>query len=219
MNPFTIKDCSLASIATGVKAQMLNDFRDKLAVIDPGSIHFHFWNSRLRTSFEHHEYLNDFAYWVHKFLNDDYLSERLALINPSDFPDIESLRNELIEIIDERLDEIEFIPWAKYENQFHFITSKIIVFDTHYIIKEPQDLQWVIPHLSKASLFYHFIDARRRTEGASDDFSTWLKDLNHQYEELIGEFKKIDPYLVSLSDLKTKLLTIVNQFFSKESHG
>src|SRR5262245_14536214 len=132
--PFYVKDCSLAAIATGVKARSLIELREKLDFIPASAIYFHFWGGRLRTSFEHSEYHNDFSLWVHKHLHDDILSERLELLNPSQFSEIEELRHELIELIDDRLDERDIIPWEQTEDQFHFIRAKIIIFQTKYKI-------------------------------------------------------------------------------------
>ena len=49
---------------------------------------------------------------------------------PIAFADLESLRQGLLEVIDQRLDEIGMLTWAKPDMQFHFVRSQIIVFDT-----------------------------------------------------------------------------------------
>ena len=59
------------------------------------------------------------------------MAERLAVIDPADFADMEDLRQELIDIIDERLDETEVMLFARADQQFHFVRSVIVVFDTH----------------------------------------------------------------------------------------
>lgn len=212
-NLFHLKDCSLASIATGIKARSLIELRDKLSDIHPSSIYFHFWGGRLRTAFEHREYLNDFCIWVHYHLHDDILAERLALLNPQEYSSMEDLRTDLIELIDDRLDEREFIPWAKSEEEFHFIRSQIVIFETRHLISKPRDLIHVIPLLSRSSLFYHFIDAARRTPNGVDDFSMWLEGFQGEYNQLIEEISKIDPYLIQLSDLQKKLEAIFTTYF------
>jgi hypothetical protein len=218
-NLFHLKDCSLAAIATGIKARSLIELRDKLADIPLSSIYFHFWGGRLRTAFEHREYLNDFSAWVHYHLHDDILAERLALLNPQEYPDMEELRSDLIELIDDRLDEREFIPWSKSEEEFHFIRSQIVIFDTRHLIAEPRDLIHIIPLLSSSSLFYHFIDAAKRTPDGIDDFSVWLEGFEGKYQQLIEAISKIDPYLIQLSDLQKKLETIFTNYFLEKEHG
>lgn len=214
LQPFQVKDCTLATIATGIKAQTLLELRDKLAMIPLSSIYFHFWGGRIRASYEHQEYHNDFAFWSHHNLRDDILAERLEILNPNEFDSLEDLKIELIEILDNRLDEKEYIPWAKIEDQFHFIDCKIVVFQTRHIINTPRDLLNILPLLTKNSLFYHFIDSTRRVPGKIDDFSIWLQQDRKQYDPLIAELQKIDPYPVSLTYLQEKLMHIVQEYFS-----
>ncbi len=63
---------------------------------------------------------NDFAEWVHHALQDNVLAERLSVIDPDPFVNLESLRQEVLEVIEQRLDEIETINWAKPDMEFSF---------------------------------------------------------------------------------------------------
>jgi hypothetical protein len=64
IKPFAIKDCDLIAIATGMRAQNLRELRDRLTVVHPGCIYYHFWGGLLRPKFTDPEYNNDFAAWV-----------------------------------------------------------------------------------------------------------------------------------------------------------
>ena len=214
--PFFVKDCTLAAIATGVKAQTLSEFREKLAAIHSGSIFFHFWRRRLDSTFEVGTFYNDFSHWAHFCLHEDALAEQLELLNPADYNNIEALRTEMLDIIDNTLDNHEIGPWTKQEEQFHFIRSKIVVFSTFLQINRPSDLVKSIPLMSRSSIFYHFIDARRRTVESKDDFSTWLGGFKN-YEELLERLSQIDPYFISLADLQSKLTIEVSRFFEREA--
>ena len=129
--PFFVKDCALVTIATGKKAQNLKEMRNRLLTIHLGSIYHHFWGRLLSPRFDEPEYNNDFAEWVHHALQDDILAERLSVIDPDPFVNLESLRQELLEVIEQRLDEIETVTWAKPDMQFHFVRSQMVVFDSH----------------------------------------------------------------------------------------
>ncbi len=214
--PFQIKDCALAAIATGFKAQSLLGLRERLAALPANWMYYHFWGGRLRTSFEHREYHNDFSFWSHQCLHDDILAERLELLNPTDYPNMEALISDLIEIIDNRIDEREIISWSKPEEQFHFIRSKIFVFHTNHSINHPRELVNVFPLLSRSSLFYHFIDSARRVPERIDDFSLWLLEYKDEYQDLIAELRKIDPYFISLAHLQAKLTKIATDYFLGE---
>ncbi len=213
VRPFVVKDCTLVAIATGDRAQNLKELRERLLTIHPGSIYYHFWGGHLRPKFVDPEYNNDFAAWVKHALHDTALAERLAIVDPTWFPNIEDLRKEVLEIIEERLDETEWIPWAKREEQFHFIRAQMIIFSTRCLIKRPEDLLRMIPHLSEGSIFYHFIDARRRTEGGVNDFCAWLHLFGERYQDLCARLCAIDPYFVTLAELREELLSVLKGYF------
>jgi Family of unknown function (DUF5752) len=202
---FAIKDCALATIATGRRAQTLRELRDNLRDVHPGCIYHHFWGTLLRPQFSDREYNNDFATWCHHSLHDNPAAERLAVIDPADYADMEELRRELIEIIDERLDESEVMLIARADQQFHFTRSVIVVFDTYRRVTHPAELARVLRELSVGSVFYHFIDARRRQPIAVDDFRAWLMDLGPEYKQLRDSLAEIDPYFESLFVLRGRL--------------
>ncbi|MGJ3247635.1 MAG: DUF5752 family protein [Elainellaceae cyanobacterium] len=204
-NAFAVKDCALIAIATGRKATSLKELRDTLKLITLDSIYFHFWGSLLEPQFEEREYNNNFSAWARHGLHDDALAERLAMVDPSGYSTLEDLRQELVDTVEERLEESEYLNWAIATEPFEFIRSQIVVFDTHKRIKHPKQLAELLPHLSASSIFYHFIDARRRLPEHSDDFRLWLKGFNGQYDKLCDELTQIDPYFSSLTELRQDL--------------
>ncbi|MCZ7557268.1 MAG: DUF5752 family protein [Bacteroidia bacterium] len=206
--PFRIMDCSLAAIATGRRAQNLRELRDHIRDVDVDSIYYHFWGSRLRPRFDEPEFNNDFASWAHRGLHDDVTAERLSIIDPRDFQTLEELRHEIVEVIDARLDEQDFIPWSKTDQQFSFIRSQIVVLDTGVTIATVDELISSLPVMSTSSVYYHFIDARRRTETGRDDFSTWLADTGVRSSTLVDALAGVDPYFVTLADLRSHLVGV-----------
>lgn len=209
IEPFIVKDCTLAAIATGRRAQNLRELRDQLQTVHAGSIYYHFWGSLLRPDFDDPEFNNDFASWARHALHDIKLAEQLGVIDPADFPDIEALRQELIGIIEQRLDETEFLTWARRDQQFHFVRSQIVVFDTGRRIATPQELFAAIPTLSLGSIYYHVIDARRREPQWVDDFRSWLGRFGDDYADACKQLSEIDPYFVTLAELRAQLAAIL----------
>ncbi len=206
VDPFAVKDCALISIATGKEAQNLRELSDRLETIHSGCIYYHFWGGMLRPSFDEPEYQNDFAAWAWRSLHDSRLAERLAIIDPTYYKDIEELRRELMDVIEERLAESEFVPWARSGQRFKFIRSQIVVFDTGIRIEHPGELCDRIPKMSLGSIFYHFIDARRRTKHGKSDFVEWFLSFKLGiYDDLIKRINSIDPYFTTLSALRNEL--------------
>ena len=213
IEPFIVKDCALLNIATGKKAQNLREMRDQLFDVPLVSIFHHFWGGLLRHRFDEPEYNNDFAEWVRYSLKDIVLAERLSIIDPAACADLESLRQKRLEVIEQRLDETERVPWAELDMQFHFVSSQILVFDTGKIIEAPDKLGEAVSKMSGGSLFYHFIDARRRSPQVMDDFRSWLWPYSDRYEDLCSQLALVDPYFVSLAELQTQLTNLFEHYF------
>jgi hypothetical protein len=171
----------------------------------------------LRPRFDEPEYNNDFAEWVHHALQDNILAERLSVIDPDPFVNLESLRHELLEVIDQRLDEIGTLTWAKPDMQFNFVRAQMVVFDTRGKIEEPEELVEAMPKMSVGSIFYHFIDARRRSPEMMDDFRTWLRSCGD--DDLCSQVAAVDPYFGSLVELREQLTDLFTKYFFRGVTG
>jgi len=207
--PFVAKDCALITLSLGVRAANLKEFRDALTLVPAASIYHHFWERLLRPAFDEPEYNNDFASWVYHALHEKGLAERLALIDPTDATDLEGLRHEVVEVVDTRLDELEVVPWARADQHFYFLRSHLVIFDTGDRFASPEALAAGLPHFSTGGIFYHFIDARRRTPGRTDDFSAWLADHDPPPEGLLARLAELDPYFSSLENLRRSLVAVL----------
>lgn len=213
---FAIKDCALLAIATGKKATTLKELQTHLSTIDIDSIYLHVWGSLLEPHFDMREYNNHFAAWARRGLHDDTLAERLAMVDPNDYADLEALRQEFLEVIAERLDEQEYLRWVLATEPFEFIRSTIVVFDTAKRVQQPEELITLIPHLSTSSIFYHFIDARRRLPTSQDDFCFWLTCWGDRYAELAHHLAAIDPYFNSLTTIRQQLAKTFERYCPRE---
>jgi hypothetical protein len=213
--PFAIKDCALIAIATGKRALTLKELHDTLLEIDHDSIYHHMWGGLLEPRFEEREFNNDFAAWARHGLHDGVLAERLALVDPTMVGGLEELRQELVEIIEERLDESEYLPWARATQPFEFVRSQIVVFDTHQRADRVEELARMIPQLSPSAIFYHFIDARRRLPERCSDFALWLTSFDGEYDDLRRRLAAVDPYFRTLTELRQEIAEIFAVHFEE----
>lgn len=216
VSPFEIKDCALIAKATGKKAQNLRELKEYLRNIGEDSIYYHFWGSLLRPRFDDPEYHNDFAIWAANSLHDKILAERLAVIDPTELHNLNQLRMEIIEIIEERLDEVDYPLWSKRDAQFEFICSQIVIFNTNKTLSKPMDFVEAIPAMSVGSIFYHFIDSRKRLADTIDDFQNWLVPFGKEYLELRFKISQIDPYFSSLTKIREELTVVFRNYFLGE---
>lgn len=195
-------------MATGRSARTLGELRDRIASVRSDSLTYHFWGGLLRPRFDDPEYPNDFASWAHHALHDEVLAERLAIIDPTAFDDLEQLRQELIEIVDERLDEMESVSWCRSSDKFVFLRSQIVVFDTNRRLHRPSDLIAASQDWTLGTVFYHVIDAQRRLDEGTDDLRPWLKGFGDEHTDLIDALAELDPFFTSLADLRSRLVQL-----------
>lgn len=200
--PLRILDCSLLILSVGRSAQNLRELRDHLTIVPTQSISHHFYDSLLRPTFDHPEYRNDFARWAGRQLRDELLAERLGIIDPIDYPDLEALRQALVDVIEDRLAEVPEVPQAPSGQAFHFLGSRFVIIETGVRVSAPGDLAAMLPSLSTGSIFIHFIEARRRTPFRRDDFSAWLEQWGPEYVPVCKRLQAIDHYLWSLTELR-----------------
>ena len=135
------------------------------------------------------------------------------MIDPTDFGSLEELRHELIDVIEERLDESEGLKWSRSDQQFNFLNSQIVVFDTQRTIAMPRQLAELVTGLSPSSIFYHVIDARRRTDHSIDDFRAWLYGFGELYRDLCEQIAGLDPFFPTLTELRDSLASLLRRYF------
>jgi len=210
--PFAVKDCTLITISTGRHARNLRELSMHLQDVHIGAVYQHFWGGRMQASFDEPEFQNDFAGWVRHAIHDDELSERLGILDPTNFPDLEALRTEILNLIDERLSTVQHISWAQADQPFSFNRSQIVIYDTRVRIARPEDFCRHASEFATGTVFYHFIDARRRPPIGEDDFRAWLSEWGASYYGLRVRLAEIDPYFKSLTELKERLVEVFNEY-------
>ncbi len=194
------------TIATGVRAQNLREFRDGLLAVPEASIHHHFWGRLLTPRLDEPEYSNDFASWAFRGLGEKALAERLSAIDPTEQEDGESIRQRLVEILEQTLDDHEHVPWAHSDQLFHFLRGKLVIFRTGTQIAHPSELPGALAHMGTGSIFLHYIDAQRRNPDHCDDFCLWLDSWGPDYEQLKMRLHELDPFFSSLKEIRRMLI-------------
>lgn len=197
-----MKDCALVTLAVGRSAHNLRELRSGVAEVPEASIYHHFHQTLLRHTFDDPEYRNDFALWARRQLHDFHLAERLAVIDPFDYATLEGLRLELLDVIEDRLQETLHIPHSGPGREFHFLRSQVVVFGAGLSAATPGDLACLVPRLSSGSVFYHFVEARRRPPDHVDDFSEWLLGWGPDYASIQKDLAAIDFSLWTLTEMR-----------------
>lgn len=216
--PFTVKDCTLITRMAGIGTAMnLRELQERVSIAPIECLFHHFCETVLRPTFDDPEYHNDFAVWAARHLRDRVLAERLAILNPYKESDFEELRRQLIDIFEERLAEVPYIPWVPRGHDFQFMRAVTVVFSTGVELHSAEDFVKQLPQMSLSSIYYHFVEARRRRDDGRDDFSGWLADHNGSAQALIEALGNVDFYFFSLTELKRILIEAVSSIVPEPS--
>lgn len=207
---FAIKDCALITRMAGIDTAVnLRELRERIRICPTECLFHHFCETAIRASFDDPEFRNDFAIWSARHLRERVLAERLGIINPYLSDNLESVRQTVIDIIDEHLAELPNIPWVKKGDDFRFMRAVTVVFDTELTILQPSQLVSAIESMNLSSLYYHYVDARRRNERRIDDFSIWLENFLPQSRNTIKTLEQMDFYFMSLTELRSALVRAI----------
>ena len=210
--PFEVKDCALIARMGGVSSAVnLRELKERVLACPVESLFHHFCETLIRPTFDDPEFRNDFSVWASRDLRDRVLAERLGVLNPYVYEDLEELRQKVVDIIDERLSEVPTVPWVKRGDDFRFMRAVTVVFSADAKLDTPRALVNYLPEMTHSSIYYHFIEARRRHPEGIDDFTAWLQSRPEPPERLIATFGEIDFYFMSLSELHATLISVCSQ--------
>jgi hypothetical protein len=213
MTAFQVKDCALLVRMSGLPPAInLRELRERIAACSENVLFHHFCETTLRGTFDNPDYRNDFAVWSKTYLGDRVLAERLGVLDPYEFTSLGELRAATLEVIDERLGESTMIPWARPGDELYFMEATTVVFDTGVRIAHPRELAAAIGAMTGGSVYFHFLEARRRPPFGKDDFTAWLLEtddgeMNRPYIEALAG---IDFYFHTLVHLRRELAKVLS---------
>ncbi len=201
---FEFKQCVTIIKATGKMAKNIREFRDALAVVSEGSIFHHIYQYLLKGHM--FEYTNDFSQWAGESLEERALAEQLSNVDPYDFENIETLRKELLQTVDDYLEKFPEPRNALPGDEFFFNETITLVFQAGVGVRNLAEFVMAIKYIDASSLYYHFFDARRRFEGKSNDFSQWFEEKLGK-KDLAEKLRFIDPFMHNLEGIRTRIAT------------
>lgn len=201
--PFIFKAEFWVPKSTGIKVLSLKDFIETLKWIDKFSIFYHMYVN----IFNYHNlptfYNNSFSYWLYK---NNYLAlaEKISIVDPIEYFDLEELRISLIKILEENYDKhLE----GNIIEPFFFITVDREIIE----YKNPAyNLEEFIKKFKKSSInsvFYHLVTSRIENKTLINDYSSWLLSIGEAKKaELIN---KLDIYSMNLYEIKKEITKIL----------
>lgn len=211
--PFVVKDCALIVRTAGLPAAAnLRELRARVEACPGASLYHHFCETKLRASFDDPEYPNDLAVWCAHALHDPILAERLSVLNGFDYESWDALRADTLDILDDRLAEAPSLAWSRPDEQFEFMQAMTVVFDTGVAVSTLPAMLDALAAMDRGSVYFHYLEARRREPVGVDDFSAWLSRCEEPPVALLAALEEIDCHLLSLSELRERLAWVFRRF-------
>lgn len=209
---FEVKDCALLLRTSGLPPALnLRELRERIGSAGDNVLAHHFFETSLRPTVDDPFYRNDFAVWASLRLRDAVLAERLGIIDPYACSSMEELRAIVLEILDDRLGEAPTLASCLPGQEFIFLEAVTVVFDTGERIRQPSELAAAIGRMTSGSIYYHFLDARRRPPRRKDDFTAWLLDRGEPIDAYTRRLSSIDFSFRTLPQIREALVQALRQ--------
>ncbi len=215
-DPFAFIGCSELRESIARQADDEKELAELIEEVPLDSIHFHTHSYFLRHGLIEGAYPNDFAQWVVMQIGDHVLGERLAVLDPFDYPDLENLREELISVIDDHLSRSPIIPRVVFGQPFHFKRSRILEVPIGLEARTLQDFRDIVADIDVSTIYYHMFEAHFRLRRAENDFSAWIRT-SLGLTTLADRIRSINPYQGSLERLRSTLISACDEFLTGES--
>ena len=103
------------------------------------------------------------------------------------------------------------IPWARPGDEFFFSEATTVVFSAGIRIAQPARLGAFIRKMTNGSVYFHFLEARRRPPLGRDDFTAWLMEDEEANRPYIQALASIDFYFHTLVHLRRELGRVLSE--------
>lgn len=207
-HPFHFSDYEGLVVATGWEARNLRELTEIVRRAPPDVIHHHLFRAALNHRYGTWDHPNDFGAWAANGLGDPVLAEKLSSLDLFRRGDIEDTRAAIVDVLEEHLDSVSTVPWARPGLGFHFASGIFFALPSQREAWTVDELREAIGEIPLSSIYFHFHEARLRGQGDEDDFSRWLREALRR-EDFAEKLRRIDFYLFSLEELRQKIVALL----------
>ena len=215
-HPFSFVGCWELREMLGRSARDEQQLLEALEELPLDSIYYHTHSFFLRHKYIAGPYPNDFATWAAIQVRDRVLGEKLGVLDPYDFENLESLRAEILTIIEEHLSELQIIPRAIYGEPFHFMQSRIVEAPTGLKARTLTEFREILAIVDISVIYYHTFEAVLRLGRRNGDFALWIEG-QLGLPELARKISKLDPYMTSLETIRGRMVKLCDEVLEKEA--
>ena len=206
---FTFIGCVELRQALDRRARDERELMDRLEEVPAASVFYHTHGYFLRHRPLTTPYGNDFAAWVAVHVRDQALAERLAVINPFEFRNVEDLREELTSTIHDHLQRLSSVPQVEFGEPFYFQQSHFVDVPLGAPCTSLAEFRAQLADVEASAIYVHMIEARTRLGRRSDDFAEWIRT-SLGLADLAERIERIDTYMTSLERVRARILSLVD---------
>ncbi len=208
--PFHFLGCWELREVLGRRAFDERELLEHLEEVPLDSIYFHTQSVLLRERVFPGRYPNDFATWAAVQVRDEVLGEKLGVIDPQGYPDLESLRAEVVSLIDDHLAQLTLVPRVIFGAPFHFVQSRVLEIPTGVKVRTLTEFRDALATVDTAVVYLHVVEARGRRGGRRNDFAAWV-DEQLGLPELAAKMARLNPFPLGLEEMRRRLLAVCGE--------
>lgn len=217
-SPFRFVSCMELREVLGKRAMDEHRLLELIEEVPADSIYYHTHSYFLRHAYTQQLYSNDFANWVVLYAQDRVLGERLGVLDPFAFSDIEQLREEILHIMADHLNHSTIASRCVVNEPFEFIRSHIIEIPLDLEASTLSEFYDALTNVEIGAVYNHVCEARMRKRPLSVDFARWLSS-----EEGLGlqglalHVEQVGRLGLSLEGIRNKILRLCMGELARQS--
>jgi len=207
--PFRFVSCMELREVLGKRATDEHRLLELIEEVPADSIYYHTHSYFLRHAYTQQLYSNDFASWVVLYAQDRVLGERLGVLDPFAFGDIEQLRDEILRIMADHLNHSTASSRCVVSEPFEFIRSHIIEVPLDLETRTLNEFYDALANVEVGAVYNHVCEARMRKRQLSVDFARWLSsEEGLGLQELALRVEQVGRLGLSLEGMRNKILRL-----------
>lgn len=193
-------------VLLGRKATNVYELLDGIKTIPIASLYYH-----THKFLKQHHYLvpeppNDFAYWIRNVLIQPKLGEMIASINIVECKNLEDLRNNLIEIL-ENHDRSGYGINCQKGFEFQYMSCKTFWFRNNHEASDLKEFNKILQSIDISTFYVNIFGSKLREGKQKNTFSEWFESIGEV--ELAEKISNIDPYTLTLDGLRKQILNLI----------
>ncbi len=215
--PFRFSSCMELREVLGKRAMDEHRLLELIEEAPADSIYYHTHSFYLRHAYTQQLYSNDFATWIVLYAQDRVLGERLGVLDPFEFSDIERLRDEIAAILADHLNRSVAVARCIVNEPFEFIRSHVVEVPLGLEARTLSEFREALADVEVGAIYNHVCEARMRRKGLSVDFAYWLSsDGGLGLQELALKVEQVGRLGLSLEGMRSKILRLCDQELARQ---